>query len=85
MTKNLLRSAFFSFSYPWIRIPKIIESGSSVDPDPQPCFFYFKGFFDIPVDNLFAEPAVVKWIKEHIPNYKEEAIVVSPDAGGAKV
>jgi phosphoribosylpyrophosphate synthetase len=37
------------------------------------------------VDNLFAEPAVVKWIKEHIPNYKEEAIVVSPDAGGAKV
>jgi phosphoribosylpyrophosphate synthetase len=27
----------------------------------------------------------VKWIKEHIPNYKEEAIVVSPDAGGAKV
>jgi hypothetical protein len=45
----------------------------------------FQGFFDIPVDNLFAEPAVVKWIKEHIPNYKEEAIVVSPDAGGAKV
>jgi phosphoribosylpyrophosphate synthetase len=44
-----------------------------------------QGFFDIPVDNLFAEPAVVKWIKEHIPNYKEEAIVVSPDAGGAKV
>ena len=37
------------------------------------------------MDNLFAEPAVVKWIKEHIPNYKEEAIVVSPDAGGAKV
>ena len=46
---------------------------------------FVKGFFDIPVDNLYAEPAVVKWIKENIPTYKEEAIVVSPDAGGAKV
>ena len=44
-----------------------------------------QGFFDIPVDNLYAEPAVVKWIKENIPTYKSEAIVVSPDAGGAKV
>ncbi|XP_023325143.1 ribose-phosphate pyrophosphokinase 2 [Eurytemora carolleeae] len=43
-----------------------------------------QGFFDIPVDNLYAEPAVVKWIRENIPTYKEEAIVVSPDAGGAK-
>ena len=25
-----------------------------------------QGFFDIPVDNLYAEPAVVKWIKENI-------------------
>jgi len=43
-----------------------------------------QGFFDIPVDNLYAEPAVVKWIKENIPTYRSEAIVVSPDAGGAK-
>jgi len=43
-----------------------------------------QGFFDIPVDNLYAEPAVVKWIRENIPTFKEEAIVVSPDAGGAK-
>jgi len=42
-----------------------------------------QGFFDIPVDNLYAEPAVVKWIKENIPDWKK-AIVVSPDAGGAK-
>ena len=42
-----------------------------------------QGFFDIPVDNLYAEPAVVKWIKENIPEWKT-AIVVSPDAGGAK-
>ncbi|KAF7277468.1 hypothetical protein GWI33_007187, partial [Rhynchophorus ferrugineus] len=24
-----------------------------------------QGFFDIPVDNLYAEPAVLKWIKEN--------------------
>ena len=28
---------------------------------------------------------MVKWIRENIPTYREEAIVVSPDAGGAKV
>ena len=42
-----------------------------------------QGFFDIPVDNLYAEPAVTKWIKENIPDWKT-SIVVSPDAGGAK-
>ena len=30
----------------------------------------FQGFFDIPVDNLYAEPAVVKWIKENIADWK---------------
>ena len=43
----------------------------------------FKGFFDIPVDNLYAEPAVIKWIKENITEWRT-AVVVSPDAGGAK-
>lgn len=42
-----------------------------------------QGFFDIPVDNLFAEPAVLKWIQENIPEWRN-ACVVSPDAGGAK-
>uniref|UniRef100_A0A3B3BMG8 Ribose-phosphate pyrophosphokinase 1 n=2 Tax=Oryzias melastigma TaxID=30732 RepID=A0A3B3BMG8_ORYME len=42
-----------------------------------------QGFFDIPVDNLYAEPAVLKWIKENIPEWKN-GIIVSPDAGGAK-
>ncbi|CCH45517.1 Ribose-phosphate pyrophosphokinase [Wickerhamomyces ciferrii] len=41
-----------------------------------------QGFFDVPVDNLYAEPSVVRYIREHIPY--EEAIIVSPDAGGAK-
>ena len=51
----------------------------------QSCFhlFHFQGFFDIPVDNLYAEPAVLKYIRENIENY-EAAVVVSPDAGGAK-
>ncbi|KAL7307046.1 hypothetical protein TKK_0000787 [Trichogramma kaykai] len=42
-----------------------------------------QGFFDIPVDNLFAEPAVLKWIKENIAEWRNSTIV-SPDAGGAK-
>lgn len=41
-----------------------------------------QGFFDVPVDNLYAEPSVVRYIKENV-NYPE-AIIISPDAGGAK-
>lgn len=46
-------------------------------------FWPFQGFFDIPVDNLYAEPAVLKWIKEHILDW-QQSVIVSPDAGGAK-
>ncbi|CAI2347705.1 unnamed protein product [Caenorhabditis sp. 36 PRJEB53466] len=42
-----------------------------------------QGFFDIPVDNLYAEPAILKYIKESIPNW-QSSVIVSPDAGGAK-
>ena len=42
-----------------------------------------QGFFDIPVDNLYAEPAVIKWIQKNIPDW-QNCCVVSPDAGGAK-
>ncbi|XP_044754064.1 ribose-phosphate pyrophosphokinase 1 isoform X1 [Coccinella septempunctata] len=42
-----------------------------------------QGFFDIPVDNLYAEPAVLKWIRENISEWRN-SIIVSPDAGGAK-
>ncbi|SCV01256.1 LAME_0G15038g1_1 [Lachancea meyersii CBS 8951] len=41
-----------------------------------------QGFFDVPVDNLYAEPSVVRYIRENI-NFSE-AIIISPDAGGAK-
>lgn len=41
-----------------------------------------QGFFRVPVDNLYAEPSVLRYIKE---NYKQsDIIMVSPDAGGAK-
>uniref|UniRef100_A0A6G3MKF4 Ribose-phosphate pyrophosphokinase n=1 Tax=Henneguya salminicola TaxID=69463 RepID=A0A6G3MKF4_HENSL len=42
-----------------------------------------QGFFDIPVDNLLAEPLFVNWIKKHIPDY-QSTILISPDAGGVK-
>ncbi|OBS58969.1 hypothetical protein A6R68_09906 [Neotoma lepida] len=42
-----------------------------------------QGFFDIPVDNLYAEPAVLKWIRENISEWRD-CTIVSPDAGGAK-
>jgi ribose-phosphate pyrophosphokinase len=42
-----------------------------------------QGFFDIPVENLYAEPNIIKYIKEHIPNW-ENCVIVSPDVGGAK-
>uniref|UniRef100_A0A5F8G5A4 ribose-phosphate diphosphokinase n=1 Tax=Monodelphis domestica TaxID=13616 RepID=A0A5F8G5A4_MONDO len=40
-------------------------------------------FFDIPVDNLYAEPAVLQWIRENSAEWRN-CIIVSPDAGGAK-
>lgn len=42
-----------------------------------------QGFFNVPVDNLYAEPSVLRYIRDEIPNYKN-AVIVSPDAGGAK-
>ncbi|EGG08702.1 uncharacterized protein MELLADRAFT_42818 [Melampsora larici-populina 98AG31] len=42
-----------------------------------------QGFFDIPVDNLWTEPIICKWIKASVEDWKN-SIIVSPDAGGAK-
>ncbi|HMH65218.1 MAG TPA: ribose-phosphate pyrophosphokinase, partial [Rhizomicrobium sp.] len=39
-----------------------------------------QGFFDIPTDNLFAQPAIVKDILEHLDG--KSPMVVSPDVGG---
>ena len=54
-----------------------------------------QGFFNVPVDNLYAEPSAVKWIRENLIHVSEggeegrqlgrnNCVIVSPDAGGAK-
>ncbi|MGG6494784.1 UNVERIFIED_CONTAM: ribose-phosphate pyrophosphokinase-like domain-containing protein, partial [Bacteroidetes bacterium 56_B9] len=42
-----------------------------------------QGFFKCPVDNLFAEPLLGKWIRMHIPDWWE-TVVVSKNPGGTK-
>ena len=41
-----------------------------------------KGFFDIPVDHLYAAPVIVKYLKK---KRLKKLIVVSPDPGGLKM
>ncbi|ORX61680.1 phosphoribosyl pyrophosphokinase [Hesseltinella vesiculosa] len=43
----------------------------------------FQGFFDCPVDNLLSRALMMKYIRLQVPNYRQ-AVIVSPDAGGAK-
>ncbi|KAK4191652.1 ribose-phosphate pyrophosphokinase 5 [Podospora australis] len=43
----------------------------------------YQGFFDIPVDNLFARSLLKRYIQHRIPDY-HNTVIVSPDAGGAK-
>jgi ribose-phosphate pyrophosphokinase len=39
-----------------------------------------QGFFDIPVDNLYASPLMAADLREHYPT--EDLMIVSPDVGG---
>ncbi|TNF30159.1 MAG: ribose-phosphate pyrophosphokinase [Deltaproteobacteria bacterium] len=41
-----------------------------------------QGFFNIPFDNIYASPVILKYIKEEI--FRENSIFVSPDAGGVE-
>ncbi|KKA30867.1 hypothetical protein TD95_000724 [Thielaviopsis punctulata] len=43
----------------------------------------FQGFFDKPVDNLYGRPLIKRYITQFVENY-QDAVIVSPDAGGAK-
>jgi ribose-phosphate pyrophosphokinase len=38
-----------------------------------------QGFFNVPVDNLYASPILLPFIKEH---FGRDLVIVSPDAGG---
>jgi len=40
-----------------------------------------QGFFNIPVDNLFAAPVMLAFMREH---FKDNLVIVSPDAGGVE-
>lgn len=40
-----------------------------------------QGFFDIPVDNLFAAPIIIEYMRN---KFTHDTIIVSPDAGGVE-
>ena len=43
-----------------------------------------QGFFQIPVDHLFAAPVFVKYLKERFEGKNEDIVVVAPDSGGTE-
>ncbi|KAG0136948.1 ribose-phosphate pyrophosphokinase 1 [Tuber indicum] len=42
-----------------------------------------QGFFTKPVDNLYAEPLLARWIRHTVPNWRD-SVVVSKNPGGTK-
>jgi ribose-phosphate pyrophosphokinase len=40
-----------------------------------------QGFFNVPVDNLFAAPVLLQYMRE---NFRNNTVIVSPDAGGVE-
>lgn len=40
-----------------------------------------QGFFDIPVDHLYAMPVMIEYLRQH---YAGNTVIVSPDAGGVE-
>lgn len=40
-----------------------------------------QGFFDIPVDNLFATPVLLQYLRKR---FQDDLVIVSPDAGGVE-
>lgn len=40
-----------------------------------------QGFFNVPVDNIYATPVILEYIQK---NYKDDVVIVSPDAGGVE-
>ncbi|MDP6179349.1 MAG: ribose-phosphate pyrophosphokinase [Desulfatiglandales bacterium] len=40
-----------------------------------------QGYFNIPVDNIYAAPILLKYIRRH---FEDDLVVVSPDAGGVE-
>ncbi len=44
-----------------------------------------QGFFDIPVDHLYAAPVLIRHLREHYVKDLKKLVVVSPDVGGVKM
>ncbi len=44
-----------------------------------------QGFFNIPVDHLYAKPVIVNALREKFPDGCDHLTVVSPDVGGVKM
>ncbi|MEW6570266.1 MAG: ribose-phosphate pyrophosphokinase [Nitrospirota bacterium] len=42
-----------------------------------------QGFFDIPVDNLYASPVLMEYVEEKY-DHRKTLVIVSPDAGGVE-
>ena len=40
-----------------------------------------QGFFNIPVDNLYAAPVILDHLKSRFPDDIDNIVMVSPDAG----
>ncbi|KZT54403.1 phosphoribosyl pyrophosphokinase [Calocera cornea HHB12733] len=46
-----------------------------------------QGFFDVPVDNLYGEPSMIRFIRDALTpdeHPTKDIVIVSPDAGGTK-
>ncbi|MBZ0251976.1 MAG: ribose-phosphate pyrophosphokinase, partial [Candidatus Methylomirabilis sp.] len=43
-----------------------------------------QGFFDIPVDNLYATPVILDYIRDKYARNGDDIVMVSPDAGGVE-
>jgi len=44
-----------------------------------------QGFFDVPVDNLYAQPVLYQYLRDHLLTADpKETVIVSPDAGGVE-
>jgi len=56
------------------RADKVITTDLHVDQ--------IQGFYNKPVDNLHAFPTIVEYLRGKHPEYCDNAVVISPDAGG---
>ena len=43
-----------------------------------------QGFFNIPVDNIFATPVLIDYMKRNYQHNQDNTVVVSPDTGGVE-